>query len=147
MDGVTTQKQTVLGAGLNLVVKANIPIPRLQEPRVSPTRYTRSKGRLNSSLDPPLGRSTPAENVNIRKYLQSAVGQSSEGQANLSSEFLKRHMRYNAEKSGNRSWDLNLETPNHNDHIEDSLKQRERAGISSMQDQCPIPAEEPSGSA
>lgn len=112
-------------------------------------------GKQCSDTDLPPKRSVPVENTNTRKRARQGAGSNLESHANLSTEFslessrlLKRHNKYDAEKSKPRPWDLNsTEISQHYVNIENSLIQRERTSIPSSQNQRPALAEEPSGSA
>lgn len=105
----------------------------LVEQSVAPTCSKRPvrgpSGGPSGTLDSPLDRSVPVKHGISRIRPRSEVGQSSEDQANLSSEFslessrlFKRHMKYAARvKSTPRSWDLNSNIQFQHAPIEDSL--------------------------
>lgn len=128
---------------------------RFVDLRESRVEVSQSVGRHRERSDPPLGRTTPVETVNSGKRPRVEGGRNQENQTDLSSAFslessrlFKRHMKYAAEQSRIRPWDLNA-TGNSNQNVnsEDPISQREGAGLSPPPNQCPAFVEEPSGSA
>lgn len=127
---------------------------RLDKLRDSQPGSSRSAVRPISHPAPSTRLDSWVEEEQSRKRRRLEAGPSLGGQADLSpvfslesSRLFKRHMRYKKDKQALRPWDLNSDNPDQYVHVEDSLIQRERAGVETAQDQCPHFAEEPSGSA